>query len=257
MKSFITNRLRGLLPGLAGFLFFLFLWSLLAYRSSSLFFPTPGETVVALRRLALSGSLLENTLITVYRTMLGFSLAFVLGTLAAVLTFRIRFLAGLFRPLLSIVQTTPPVVWAALAVIWFGIAEDLTPVFLIFIVTFPLVTVNIYEGLGSIDGGLLEMAALYHCRRWQILFGIYLPALSPAFFSSLRVGLAFAWKAAVFAEFIGSTSGIGYELSRANSALRTDNLFAWAIVLVGLMLAVEYLIIGPWKQIVLEWRNNE
>lgn len=257
MKSFITDRTGRLLAGLGGFFGLLALWFVLSYTSSSLFFPAPEETFAALRQLAVSGRLLENIKLTVYRTLLGYSLAFVLGNVAAVVTFRFRGLGRAFRPLLSVVQTTPPVVWAALAVIWFGIAENLTPVFLIFIVTFPLVTINISEGLESIDRDLIEMAELYHCRRWQILFGIYLPALSPAFFSSLRVGLAFAWKAAVFAEFIGSTAGIGYELSRANSALRTDYLFAWALVLVALMLVVEYIIIGPWKKKALKWRQED
>ena len=80
-----------------------------------------------------------------------------------------------------------------------------------------------------------------------------LPALAPSIIASIRVGLAFAWKSTVLAEFLGSSSGVGFMLSVSNSLLDTAQVFAWAIVLVAVMLAIEYLGIAPIRNRVNRW----
>jgi NitT/TauT family transport system permease protein len=75
--------------------------------------------------------------------------------------------------------------------------------------------------------------------------------------SALSIGFAFAWKSTVFAEYLGSSSGIGFALSMANANLETDKLFAWAIILILLMLIVEYFFLRPFQNKVTRWKNNE
>ncbi len=80
------------------------------------------------------------------------------------------------------IQATPPVVWIALAVIWFGVAEDLTPIFLIFIVSMPVIFVNLFQGIEDLNTELVEMAEAYSTPRLRIIKEIYFPALLPALF---------------------------------------------------------------------------
>jgi NitT/TauT family transport system permease protein len=155
-----------------------------------------------------------------------------------------------------VIQATPPVVWVSLAVVWFGVADDLTPIFLIFIVSLPVIFVNIFQGLEDMDIELVEMAQAYSTPRYRILTEIYLPSLLPALVSALSIAFAFAWKSSVFAEFIASSSGIGYQLSRANSLMATDRLFAWTIVLILFMLFVEYYLLEKLKKHVSRWKND-
>ncbi|AZO93387.1 ABC transporter permease [Halocella sp. SP3-1] len=242
--------------GTAGVLAVLLLWGGLSSRFPSLILPSPLETAQALIELLESGILVTFILITVKRTMIGYTGAIIAGLVFAFFLRYSKFWRLFFRPLITIMQTIPPVVWLVLAVIWFGIADDLTPIFLIFIVSFPVVFINIYHGLGNIDYGLVEMARFYHCSRKQIFFDIYLPSLLPHLMSAISIGLAFAWKSTVFAEFVGSSSGIGFALSVANNNLQTDRLFAWAIVLIVLMFSFEYLIIKPLKKYVMRWEPD-
>ena len=103
---------------------------------------------------------------------------------------------------------------------------------------------------------LIEMARAYSTPRLRILKEIYLPSLLPALVSALSVAFAFAWKSSVFAEFIASSSGIGYQLSRANSMMATDRLFAWTIILILFMLFVEYYLLEKLKEHVSRWKND-
>ncbi|MFW5971885.1 MAG: ABC transporter permease [Bacillota bacterium] len=256
-KRFKAEKVKRFLVGTIGILVVLIFWAVLSKRFHPLILPSPGETFAAIKELLGSGKLFSNVFITVRRTFIGYSLAILAGSLLAFILKSSRFWQYFFRPLITIIQTTPPVLWIALAVIWFGIADDLTPIFLIFIVTFPIIFVNVFSGLDSIDKGLVEMARFYRTSHRKILFWIYLPSLIPHLVSAASIGLAFAWKSTIFAEFIGSSSGIGFELSMANSNLHTEKLFAWAIVLIFLMLFLEYGLIQPLKAYVTRWNKDE
>ncbi|MFP4017252.1 MAG: ABC transporter permease [Halanaerobiales bacterium] len=255
--SYSTSKIKKIIIGAAGTLAVLIFWGFLSRNYHPLILPSPVETLKAIVSLWNTGDLVENILVTLKRTIIGYSMAVILGTVLALFLKANEFWQHLLRPLITIIQTTPPVIWLVLAVVWFGIADNLTPIFLIFIVTFPVIFVNIFSGLDNINLKLVEMARFYRCSRKKILLNIYLPGLVPHIVSAMSIGLAFAWKSSIFAEFIGSSSGIGFELSMANSNLQTDILFAWAIILIILMLIFEYGILQPVKTYVTRWDSNE
>ena len=255
-----TFRIKALfkngLISTTGILVVLILWQMLAPNYNSLILPSPQETLEALQKLWQSGQLWTNTMITFRRTVVGYFAALMCGLLTALLFKASRLFQSLLRPVITVIQIIPPVIWIALAVLWFGIADDLTPIFLIFIVTFPVVFINLFSGLESIDLKLVEMAAVYRCPKGKIIRDIYLPALVPHLVSAVSLGLSFAWKSTIFAEFIGSSSGIGFALSMANANLETEKLFAWAIILILLMLVFEYGILVPVNNRVTRWKRN-
>ena len=250
------NALKKGFISTTGLLVVLILWNSLSKSYHSLILPSPQETFGALEQLWQSGQLGTNTLITFRRTMVGYVAALACGLAAALLLKARGFLQSLLRPVITVIQIIPPVIWVVLAVIWFGIADDLTPIFLIFIVTFPVVFLTIFTGLESVDARLVEMASFYRCSQADIVRAIYVPTLIPHFVSAVSLGLSFAWKSTIFAEFIGSSSGIGFAISLANANLETDKLFAWSIVLILIMLVFEYGILAFVNQRVTRWKQH-
>ncbi len=255
--SYFTSKIKRILIGAAGILVVLLFWAILSRNFHPLILPSPLESIEAIKGLWGSGELINHLYITLKRTFIGFSMAIVMGFILALLFKSSEFWQFFFRPLVTIIQTTPPVIWLALAVIWFGIADNLTPIFLIFIVTFPVIFINVFSGLDNINLQLIEMARVYRCSKRKIILNIYLPALIPHLVSAMSIGLSFAWKSTIFAEFIGSSSGIGFALSMANSNLQTEKLFGWALVLILLMLIFEYGILQPIKAYVTRWDYHE
>ncbi len=250
MKNFIIKPFWLLL------IIIFLVWEKSAAGLNSLILPSPEETYLALKEITLSGVLLSSFIITLKRTIIAYGLAVLAGVITALLLHRFDLLKKTFRPLITIVQATPPVVWVSLAVVWFGVADDLTPIFLIFIVSVPVIFINIFQGLEEMNRELIEMAKAYSTPNRRIIKEIYLPSLLPALVSALSVAFAFAWKSSVFAEFVASSSGIGYQLSRANSMLATDRLFAWTIILILFMLFVEYYLLEKLKEKVSRWKNG-
>src|SRR5690554_5605635 len=118
----MTPKLRRGLIGTTGLLVVLIFWGVLSMRYHSLILPSPGETFQAIKGLQVSGDLWVNIMITVRRTLLGYSLALFTGLFLALLLKGSSYWQDFFRPLITIVQVIPPVIWLILAVIWFGIA---------------------------------------------------------------------------------------------------------------------------------------
>ncbi|MFW6409906.1 MAG: ABC transporter permease [Halanaerobiales bacterium] len=255
--SKIKNRLVNFLLSTTFFMVVLIIWGIMAERFNPLLLPSPVRVGKALLDLMYSPEFYRHLTVTLKRTLFGYGGAVGMGILTALLLSTSSFWQRVIRPVITVIQATPPIIWLALAVIWFGIAEDLTPIFLIFMVTFPIIFVNIFAGIQDIDIKLVEMARLYRCSRKKIIWEIYLPALFPHLISALSIGFAFAWKSTVFAECLGSSSGVGYALSVANSNLATDYLFAWAIILISFMLIVEYLILKPLQKKVTRWKKDD
>jgi len=253
MRNFTIKNILYKVRGSFGFIVLFILWSLLSRGLSSLVLPSPGEVAGAFYTIVREGKLLTNLLITFKRTLMGFLLAFSGGMMFALLMEKSPLLRKIFQPLVVTVQVTPPVVWLILAVVWFGMARELTPVFIVSVVVFPIILVNFLEGLDSFDRKLIQMARIFNSSKDRIFLHIILPGLAPYIISSTRVGFAFAWKANIFAEFFASSSGTGYMLSTASSLLDTAGVFAWAIVLILVVLGVDLLLINPLKRRVSLW----
>ncbi len=157
-----TTRAFGPLLALAA----IFLaWMLMARLLPSYIFPSVADTAKEIGNLAQKGMLLSATLATVRSVVLGSVGALILGTVYGFLLFRFE---SFSKPFLYLLQTVPSVIWALLAIVWFGLSPG-SVVFVIMIVGVPLVAINVWEGLRNVDPLLLEMAQSVEARRSMIV----------------------------------------------------------------------------------------
>ena len=94
--------------------------------------------------------------------------------------------------------------------------------------------------------------SIQHLSR--ILFRIHLPSILPHFFSGARLAFGFGWRVSLVAETLGSSDGIGYRLRQAADLVQTDQVFAWTLLLVALMLALEGGILKPLERHLFRWK---
>lgn len=89
--------------------------------------------------------------------------------------------------------------------------------------------------------------------------GIPLRAASvgdPRFFTALRIGITYAVVGAVFAEYVGATSGLGIYMATQKNSFRTD--LVLAAVLVTAVISVSlYLLTFAVERVVAPWIKNE
>jgi NitT/TauT family transport system permease protein len=90
----------------------------------------------------------------------------------------------------------------------------------------------------------------------QKIVKIYLPSILPYFFSGARLAFGFGWRVSLVAETLGASSGVGYRLRQASDLIQTDQVFAWTIVQIAMMLVIEMGMLQPLEHHLFRWRRD-
>jgi ABC-type nitrate/sulfonate/bicarbonate transport system permease component len=215
--------------------------------------PSPAEVARALfdeRSLLLSSA---GT--TLAEIALGYAVAVVVGIALAALASSSHLIERALYPWLVASQMIPIPALAPIVVLWTGF--DIRPrLIVIALVSFFPVAVNTIDGLRATDPELVGLLRTLGAGRWSIFRIARLPNALPYVFSGLRVAAAFAVIGAVFAEWVGTSSGgLGYLILSYSSQTLTADVFAAVVVLAvigvamfGLVGLAERLLI-PWWQV--------
>lgn len=234
---------------------FVLLWLLAARNMPAFVLPGPEKTFNALLMLWRNDTLLRDIGVTFSRVVSGFLLATVVGTLAGLALGASRRLAQFFEPLLAVFNTVSSAIWAIFAIIWFGISNA-TTVFVVFMTSMPLILTNVWQGAQTVERQYVELARSFRMSRVQTLLKIYLPTILPYFFSGARLAFGFGWRVSLVAETLGASDGIGYRLRQAGDLVQTDQVFAWTLLLVSLMLLLEGGLLKPLERRLFRWKSH-
>ena len=232
---------------------------LLVWEIVSLFFPPsllPGPAPVFARvwEIFLSGEFAVHMGQTLLRVMCGFVLAFLvsiaLGIFMGVSSTAERF----FEPEIIVALTVPSLAWSVICLMWFGISE-LAPIFTIFVILLPLITVNVIQGTKALDHEVIEMARAFRAHRAMVVREVVIPQLVPHLLAATRFGLSLAWKVTVIAEMLGLSNGIGYMIHYSFGIFSMVDVFAWTLAFLVVMVAIEYGALKPFETRITRWRK--
>jgi ABC-type nitrate/sulfonate/bicarbonate transport system ATPase subunit len=104
------------------------------------------------------------------------------------------------------------------------------------LITLPVVAVTIGEGMTSLPREYREMLSIFAPGFLPRMRELIFPHLKPFLGASLKVGLVLAAKASVTAEYFGANNGIGFQIQAAYQSLQVRRLFAWALLLILVIL---------------------
>ena len=214
---------------------------------------SPVETWNALR--ADWPLLMDNAGVTLVEVLLGLALSVAAGLAFAVGMHLYRPLREAAYPLLVASQAIPIVVLAPIFVLAFdyGIGPKLAIVALICF--FPI-TVNVLDGLRSVEPELLKLMRSFGASRLQSLRKVELPSALPYFFSGLRVAATVSVIGAVFGEWAGADEGLGRLVLFGNNQLQTPRVYA-GIVILTLMAVALFALATLAERLACPWTRKE
>jgi NitT/TauT family transport system permease protein len=152
-------------------------------------------------------------------------------------------------------NTVSSAIWAIFAVIWFGLSP-LTPIFVVLMTALPLIVTNVWQGTQAVNADFIELARALRLSRAKTLTKIYLPSILPYFFSGARLAFGFGWRVSLVAETLGAASGVGYRLKQASDLIQTDQVFAWTIAQIAMMLVIEIAVLQRLERHFFRWRRD-
>jgi len=223
------------------FLLILTVWKVLSTRFSPLVVPTISSVFESLLEIFMSEELLKMIFLTVIRLLIGLTIGVGIGLVTGILMGSSKIFKEILFPIIGLFQTIPPVSWVVLALVWFGF-NGRPAIFIVVTSTLPIIAINVYEGISSIDQRLVEMAKLYKYSKEKRFIHVVFPSIMPYFNSAFRIALGSGWKIAVMGEVLTTSDGVGGMIKLARLNVEPENIIAWSIVIVILFYISDFLL---------------
>src|SRR4051794_11254230 len=188
----------------------------------------PWTVVETFGDLIADGRLQSNLATSVERAAIGLVIGVALGVVLALVAGLSRLGEAVVDGPIQIKRAIPTLALIPLAILWFGIGEQMK-ITVIVLSVFTPVYINTHAALRALDERYVELAETVGLRRWAFIRRVALPAALPGFFTGLRMAVTISWLALVVVEQINATSGIGYLMTQARTYGQTE------IIVVGLV----------------------
>jgi NitT/TauT family transport system permease protein len=194
------------------------------------FLPSPSAVMAAFNRLWVSGDLVKDTVASLWRVGVGFSLAVLFSVPVGVLMGSFPSIRALLEPLFGLVRYMPAPAFIPLLILYLGIGEE-PKVMLIFIGVFFFNSLMVMDTVKFVPKDLIEATYMLGGNRREALIQVILPHVVPGILDACRINLAAAWQLVIVSELIAATEGLGRRISVAGRFLRTDEIFVGLIVI--------------------------
>lgn len=208
------------------------LWWLLSVSGlvNPKFLPSPPDVMAALGRLWEKGLFLDDLQASIFRVGTGFFLASLLSVPLGISMGAFAAVRSLLEPIIGIVRYMPAPAFIPLLIIYMGL-DEAPKIALIFIGVVFFNTLMIMDAVKFVPKHLLEATYTLGGSRWQTLMQVITPYVVPNILDAFRINMAAAWNLVVVAELIAANEGLGKRIAIAQRFFRTDEIFAYLIIL--------------------------
>lgn len=221
-----------------------------ALNLQSFLVPSPAEVAESLwENRAL---LAENAWVTLREMLFGILAAVAVGVGFAVLMHRWQVVRDAAYPLIIASQTIPILVIAPILTVWFGYGITPKVVIIALVCFFPL-TINALDGLRAVEPEAVKMMRSLNASRWQLFRRVEAPTALPHVFTGAKIAVVIAPIGAVFAEWAGSSAGLGHLIQSDTANFEVARQFATVAVLSAMALALMGLTVLAERRVV-GWR---
>jgi ABC-type nitrate/sulfonate/bicarbonate transport system permease component len=221
---------------------FLAAWELYARASGISPFVLPSPLRVLESLWLFRDQAVRHAVPTIVETLVGFSASIAAAVGAAVAMDRLPIVRRALAPLMIGSQTVPIVAIAPLMVVWFGFG--LAPkILVVVLVTFFPIVVALLDGFASTSAEATDLMRSFGASSGQTFRKVRWPSGLPALFTGLRISATYAVIAAVIAEYVGASEGLGIWMVLSQRSFRTDLVFAAILLTAVLSIALFALVV--------------
>ncbi|MFO0773913.1 MAG: ABC transporter permease [Nitrospiraceae bacterium] len=231
------------------FVFLLLLWqdAVEARLWSPLLLPGPVDVGRYLLAAIQDGSLVDATLVTLRRLVVGYGIGLVFGIPLGLVTAASLWSQSTIGLLALGLQTLPSVCWVPLSLLWFGQNES-AMLFVVVMGTLWSLILATDTGVRTIPPLYLHAARSLGSRGLHLWTHVVLPASLPFLLSGMKQGWAFAWRSLMAAEIfvtILTGFGLGHLLHYGRELHAMDQVIGIMLMIVVIGLAVDKIVFAP------------
>ena len=187
------------------------LWEILSRYGiiSKFIFSSPSLILETIKSLFLEGTLFNHIFTTLFETIIAFVLGILLGLIIAVILYSFKFIARVFEPFLTLINSLPKVALGPILIIWIG-ANTKSIIAMALLINLIVSIISIYTGFLNTDYNKIKLLKSFGADKIQILKKLIIPSSYQTIISSLKLNISMTLIGVIMGEFLVSKAGLGY-----------------------------------------------
>ena len=216
------------------FLVAMLLWFFLSVNEKTArSFPFLPAIIEALGTVISRGILAEDFISSMISVLAGFALGFVTAVPVAFLMAWYMPVRNILEPWIQFIRNIPPLAYVPLVVIAVGVGRK-PQIIVIWLATFLIMTVTIYQGVRNVDETLLKAARVLGAKDKDLFVKVVFPATTPFILTAVRLGVSVALTTLIAAESTGASAGMGMRIRSFSNSFEVAPMLLY-IILIGII----------------------
>lgn len=238
LKSIKINKILVFITQIFILLFLIFIWEYLSSKNiiNAFIYSSPSKVIKTIIELYNTNNLFNHIWVTVYETIISFSLATFFGTFIAIILWYSNFIYKVMDPYLTVLNSLPKVSLGPIIIILCG-ANIKSIIIMALLISLIITITNVYAGFVNTDKNMIKLMNSFYANKRQILKYLVIPYNYHVIISSLKVNVGMSLVGVIMGEFLVSKEGIGYLINYGSQVFNLNLVFAGIVIL----LVVSYL----------------
>ena len=216
------------------FLVAMLLWFFLSVNEKTArSFPFLPAIIESLGTVISRGILAEDFISSMISVLAGFALGFVTAVPVAFLMAWYLPVRNILEPWIQFIRNIPPLAYVPLVVIAVGVGRK-PQIIVIWLATFLIMTVTIYQGVRNVDETLLKAARVLGAKDKDLFVKVVFPATTPFILTAVRLGVSVALTTLIAAESTGASAGMGMRIRSFSNSFEVAPMLLY-IILIGII----------------------
>lgn len=222
---------------------FLLLWEICARKEILNPFLTsyPSQIFLTIFDLFKENNLLTHIWVTLYETIISFSLASLIGIITASILWSSKTISKILDPYLTVLNSLPKISLGPLIIIWIG-ANTNSIIFMALLISVFTTIINMYNAFITTDKSKIILMKSLGATKFQIFTKLVFRGNIPTLINTLKINISLSLIGVIMGELLVSKQGLGY-LITYGSQIFNLNLVITSIFILGIMSYVLYIII--------------
>ncbi len=222
---------------------FIIIWQLLATFKiiDTFIFSSPNLILKTIINLYKNNNLINHIWITVYETIVSFSISTIIGIIIASILWWNKTLARIIDPHLTILNSLPKVALGPIIIIWFGSGIK-SIIFMALLISLIITIINIYNGFINIDQNKIKLMKSFKATKLQVYYKLILPGSLKNILNTLKINISMSLIGVIMGEFLVSKQGIGYLIVYGSQIFNLNLVFSGIIILCIISATMYYII---------------
>ena len=219
------------------------IWEILAKTNliNPFLYSSPSKIMNTIINLFRENTLFNHIGITLYEVLISFLISTFIGIIIATILWWNKFLAKVFEPYITIINSLPKVALGPLIIIWFG-ASIKSIIIMSLLISIFITIINLYQGFILTNENYITLLKSFKAGKYDIFLKVILPSNKENILSTLKINMSMNFIGVIMGELLVSKKGLGYLIMYGFQVFNI-NLVLTAIIILGLLSFIFYYLI--------------